>query len=93
MSQLEKCFTVKKRGHSQKNALQLEKCNKRLNAGEPHNVEQNNLATLFSDLLQKFTYQTSLEVYMNTYIHFVIFSVNKTNQKARPVLKQGELKL
>ena len=26
-------------------------CNKRLNAGEPHNVEQNNLATLLPDLL------------------------------------------
>ena len=25
--------------------------NKRLNAGEPHNVEQNNLATLLPDLL------------------------------------------
>ena len=34
--------------------------NKRLNAGKPHNVEQNNLATLLPDLLYKFTYQTSL---------------------------------
>ena len=26
-------------------------CNKRLNVGEPHNVKQNNLATLLPDLL------------------------------------------
>ena len=38
------------------------RCKKRLNAGKPHNAEQNNLATLLPDLLWKFTYQTSLEV-------------------------------
>ena len=33
------------------NLFPKQKYNKRLNAGEPHNVEQNNLATLLPDLL------------------------------------------